>query len=623
MPVTLPFFDYAVPEEMKAKIKVGQLVKIPFLKSEIFGVVAELNSAGSEHKLKEIKEIVFTAPILSRAQINFLIDIAEFYHTSLGFILKSCLPPLQKRKLKKMQESGVMPVPAKQTAKSEFAKPTFFAFGSDKEKIKFILKKLIGPEQILYLVPELPNLEKIQKQLPENILQHAEIITGELSNKELFDKWMRIWSGEKNIIIGTRRALFLPWFNLKTIILDDEANLNYKSWDMAPRLHTRDAAIFLAKHHGAELNLLGHTPSVETSYFCQHKIYKNADSENTGALAIAPFESKPTIIDLRAERKAGNYNFISTRLVEEFKNIKSGDIFFYLNRRGSSSYVGCRDCGNVYKCPNCHITLNYHQDQNLLKCHYCGHSEPMRSSCPNCHGVNVTMFGVGTQQAETAIRRMLGASNGRKVVRIDSDVNDLENLNTPEDKIIVGTQLAWSYLDWSKIKLFAFLDADTSLFIPEYKVVENLFQLLRDAQYNLQDGAKLIIQTNHPDHLVFNSLFKPENFYAEQLKERQLLGYPPFKFLLKLFYGNHKQELAEREGQRMANLLTALTKSQKDIKIAGPLQTSPYYYGGQYWQVILAKIGYQSYKQNTKLLLSKLPPNWKVDPNPNSILYAN
>ena len=208
----------------------------------------------------------------------------------------------------------------------------------------------------------------------------------------------------------------------------------------------------------------------------------------------------------------------------------------------------------------------------------------------------------------------------RAVIRIDSDENDLTKLDLPGSKIIIGTQLAWPRLNWQKIKLFAFLDADAPLFIPEYKIIENLWRQLRDAQFNLPPTAKFFIQTEHPEHLVFQSIFNPKNFYDQQLAERQALGYPPFKFLLKLFHGESSPDAAKKEAVKLARQLSALTKNNPDIIITGPLETSPARHAGQYWQVILAKIKYATYKQSIRFLLAQMPENWKADPNPNSIL---
>lgn len=614
MPLSLPFLDYSVPEEDKSTIKIGQLIKIPFRNKEEFGVILDIKKSDKPNiKIKSIKEIVFPEPVLSKEQLNFLVDIAEFYHVSLGFLLKGNLIPLQVRKLKKIissERTGVSQI-------NKPSKPQVYTHKNEDEKKEIILKKLAGTNgQSLILVPELTAIKKIYDTLPKDILNRTITVTSEMGNKELFTKWLQIWSGEKDIVIGTRTALFLPWFNLKNIILTDEGNANYKSWDMAPRFHTRDAALFLSKHHGAELSLLSHTLSIESYYFAKNKVYK---TEND--LQIQSLNKATEIVDMKLEWRGGNSSLVSVDVLNELKKIKTGDVVFFINRRGTAGYVGCRDCGEVLKCPNCKLSLTYHQNKNILNCHYCKFSEPMATVCKNCQGVNVATHGSGTQLAEELIKKITDKiADTRPVLRIDSDENELTKLNTNEDKIIICTQLAWPYLNWDKIKLFVFLDADAPLFIPEYKIIENLWQQIRDVQYRLPQESRFLIQTGHPEHLVFSSLYEPDLFYSEQLAERRVLGYPPFKYMLKLLTGNPKSAIVEKEAANVLADLVGLTKGNFGVKLLGPLETSPYYHNGQYWQVILAKIGYENYKQNTKLLLSKVPESWKIDPNPNTLL---
>jgi primosomal protein N' (replication factor Y) len=614
MPLSLPFLDYSVPEEFdKSKIKVGQLVKMPFRNKEEFGVILEIKSSGTPNKkIKPIKEVIFEEPILSKEQLNFLVNISEFYHVSLGFLLKGNLLPLQTKKISKISPPQRFSV----TQTDKPTKPTVFIHKNEEEKKEVIIKKIKADGQTLILVPELSAIAKITDILSENILSRVVVITSELSIKDLFNRWIQIWSGEKNIIVGTRTALFLPWFNLKSIILTDEGNSNYKSWDMAPRFHTRDAALFLSKHHGAELSFLSHTLSVESYYFAKNKVY-NTDND----LAIKSLNKTTEIVDMKSQWRGGNHSLMSTDALEELKKVKTGDVVFFLNRRGTSSYVGCRDCGEVLKCTNCKLALTYHQDKKILKCHYCKLFEPMPLACKKCDGTDIAAHGSGTQLAEELIKKIAEKiTDSRQIIRIDSDENELDNLKTGGDKIIICTQLAWPYLNWDKIKLFVFLDADAPLFIPEYKVVENLWQQLRDVQYKLNPESSFLVQTEHPEHQVFKSLYSPEIFYSEQLAERRVLGYPPFKYMLKLLTGNQKSAILERETANVQAELTTLTKSLTGVKILGPLEMSPYYHSGQYWQVILAKIGYENYKQNTKLILAHVPENWKVDPNPNSLL---
>lgn len=617
MPLSLPFLDYMVPEPDKDVIQIGQLVKIPFRNQEEFGVVFAIqnSSAETEKKLKPLKEIIFTKPIVSKQQLVFLQTISEFYHVSLGFLLKINIIPLQPRKLKQLQTSNSAYLETSTKTAPSQSKPELSIYKNYQEKIKLVLDNIHSSAgQTLILAPEITAVQKLQASLPTEIAKKTIIITSDLGTKDLFSRWLQIWSGEKNIVIGTRSALFLPWFNLTTVVLDDEGNPNYKSWDMAPRLHTRDAALFLANSHGATLKLLTHTPSVETLFFTQKKVY-------TGDTTVLPIHKPVQIVDMRAQRRLKNRSLLSHDLLEEFKNVKNGDVFFFINRRGTVGYVGCRDCSNVLTCPNCHLALTYHQATNAMTCHYCSHTEPMPLECKKCQGTNVNMFGAGTQLAEDLIKKIIAKDDPRQIVRIDSDLANIHKLQTKGDKIIIGTQQAWAHIDWSKIRLLAFLDADSSLFIPEYKIVENLWQHMRDAQFNLPPHAVMVAQTSHPEHLVFTCLFEPETFYAQQLAERKMLGYPPFKFLLKLMSSHSHEQTLISETTSIITAITELTKDTPGITILGPWQTSPYRHNGQYWQVILFKISYENYKKHTKLLLSKIPPNWKIDPNPNSILY--
>jgi primosomal protein N' len=621
MPLFLTYLDYLAPKKLASDIKIGQLVKIPFRGKDHFGIVNAINlinnlSKQEKTKLKEIKEIIFKKPTLSKEQINFLQSIADFYHVSLGFLIKTNLLPLQKRKLSKtILEQIKFKIKIRKASK-----PVFYTYVSNLEKKEYFSNHLKPGSQSLILVPEQIAIKEIANLLEKEIKEKIAIITSELSNKEMFEKWLEIYSGKKNIVIGTRRALFLPWSNLTDIFLDDEANPNYKSWEMAPRIHTRDACLSLAKHHSSQLHLLTHTPSVESYFFAKKNIYYSSN-EIFKQKKFNPeqINNQIKIVDMRQERRSGNYTFISEKLNEEIKKTSDENIFIFLNRRGFANYVGCRDCGNIIKCVNCNRTMTFYQDNNTLRCHYCKISSPMRVVCQKCQGINMTMYGAGTQSVENSIKKLVG--DKKQVIRIDSDsVTKIFATPSSYSTIIIGTQQAWPYVDWKKTELVIFLDADTSLFIPEYKVSENLWQLLRDAQYKMRDDAKLIIQTNHPEHLIFTSLSEPKKFYEQELKERRLLGYPPYRYLLKLTYGHANQKIAENEASNLYNTLLGLTKNKIGIKLSNPLETTPYLFGGQYRLVILAKIKYDNYRSDIKLLLSKLPSGWKVDPNPNEIL---
>ncbi len=620
----LSALDYAVPEEMRQAIKIGQLVKIPFRAGEEFGILREIGqtagSAETTRQLKPLTELVGREPLLSPAQMAWLEEMSAFYHTPLGFLLKMNLPPLGKRNLTALAACpGAANRPGRVGTDAQAAlpfigrpKPTLFIYAGAEEK-KDYLKKILRKEtrtagQALILTPEAGEVKKIYSLLPTDAKRRTITITAARGAKEEFADWLKIFSGEKTIVIGTRSALFLPWRALRCIILDDEANPDHKSRDMAPRFHARDAVLFLARHHGAAVHLLTHTPAVETYYFARRKIYG-------GQTAIKRLPGETDIVNMKDEKKRGNYGCLSEALLGKIR-AAAGDVFLFVNRRGAASHISCRDCGHVMRCAQCATALSYHSRAGTLECKFCRTVRTMTDKCQKCGGANISMFGLGAETVETELKKTPYAD--RTVIRLDSASGDI-----PPDggqKIIVGTQFAWPRLNWQKLSLAAFVDADISLFLPEYRASEELFLFLRSARYNLRAGAELLAQTSHPEHPAFNGLSNPENFYAKELAGRRALDYPPFRYLLRLFCAGREPAATAKKAEAAAEQIRQLTNSGIRVKISGPLPASPERQKGRYWQVILLKIPYESYKKDIKKILSILPDDWKADPNPKSIL---
>ncbi|EKD43961.1 MAG: primosomal protein N' [uncultured bacterium] len=607
MPQKLSELDYLLPTEMIDKIKVGHLVFIPFRNLLVYGIVTALindTTASIKNKIKSIGELVWEEPAFTQPQLNFLKEISEFYSTPLGFVLQSALLPLKKTKIKKINFEV-----KKEITIPERKKPELKIYKNNSEKKEIINKGISSIGQTLIIVPEVSAISEIINCL--NTKENTTIISSDLGDKELFDLWVKIRSGLAQVVVGTRRALFMPWADLRSVIVDDEANPNHKSWDMAPRLHAREAALMLAHAHGAQCILTGHTPSVESQYFARVGVYSGTNEPS------ALHSNSTVLIDMRDQRRGRNYSSISTDL-EEAMTTTSGDVFLFINRKGSSSYVGCRDCGFVSKCPTCQRGLVYHENTSTLECHFCHTKVKIFLTCPKCHGTNVAMYGVGTQLLENELKKK--NFSDKTILRLDSDTIDIRNEKIEGKKIIIGTQLAWDKIDWSKITLMAFLDADSSLFIPEYKISENLWWQIRDAQFRLPDTAELIIQTGHTEHQIFSNLVQVEEYYKTELQERRLFSYPPFGYILRLYNGEKTALLSERVAQDLVTHLQALTKDQKTITISSPLPFSPTYFKGLYYYGIIVKIGFEKYKQSTKFIGHNIPEKWKFDPNPSNLL---
>lgn len=607
----LAWFDYFVPSELEKIIAVGQLVKIPFRSAEIFGVIHSLAATPeSPSKLKTLTAIVHAAPFLSPPQLAFLEEMALFFHVSLGFLVKMNLPPLSNRKLKSWE--ALEQKDQSETHKT-FGKPRLFVYTDPDEKRNYFQTHSAEFGQTLILVPEVTQTTSIFNNLTPAQQTHSAIITGELSPKNLFILWQQMWTGEKTILLGTRRALFLPFFRLATIILDDEGNENHKSFDLAPRFHARDAAIMLAKHHGTAIHLLTHAPAVESYYFAKQKVYEIASDR-----LLPTIPQHYTLIDIKNDRRGGNFSALTLDLARAIHSAKKGTLFLFCHRRGTLAYVTCRDCKTVLTCPHCHESLAFHATTKTLQCHHCGFQEPMIATCAHCHGTNIALYGPGTEQVEREVKKLL-QNDLRPIVVLDSDSAHTE-LNTASEQIIIGTHSAWPFIPWAKISLMAFIDSDTPLFVPEYKTGERLWQTITRSLFLLPESTPLFIQTAHPENTLFQALATPELFYTHELAERRLFRYPPYRFVLRLFTSGKNYSLLRREVEQVGHALQQLTKNDSTVTITPASDMFPRFQRGAYWQTIIIKIGYAHYKKTIKQLLTAVPETWKVDPNPNTLL---
>jgi primosomal protein N' (replication factor Y) len=605
MPKGLDRLDYRLPAGLI--VVPGQMVNVPFRNSSVPAVVLSTSPTTklSESKIKNIEAVVNPEPFLSSSQLKFLEEIAEMYQTPLGFLLKSNLPPWKKRKIANLKLEHISSHNNK-----VLSKPTLVISADEKDKIKKTLECLDKKKNNLILVPTIDRVTAWDKYLITAKIEHI-IVTGEKTEKEMFALWEQIRNQKNGIIIGTRRALFLPWFNLGNILLEDDGDENHKSWDMAPRFHNRDACMMLSAQHHAKFFSISTSPSPDTYYFAKHGTF-NLEGE----LAALPL---PELINLKDERKKGNYSVWSEELKNILTNDHGGDVFLFLNRRGSAHFIGCRDCGYTAKCPDCNRTLVYHADTNDLVCHFCFRRQRFQTHCPNCHGVSMVMYGAGTELVEKEAYE--NWSFKYHIRRIDADTNFAKNNNTSSlPELIIGTQMAWQKIDWNKIKTMVFLDIDTELFQSDYRTTENIWHCLRAAAGRLNKDAKLLVQTSHPEHRIFSFLNHPEEFYKAELEERKILKYPPFNYLVRLWRGFPTAEIAQKASVEMVNKLKILTKIAPGAIISGPLEMTPRYYQQQYWQVILIRVPYEFYKKYTKIIGGLTPAEWKFDPNPSSIL---
>lgn len=611
LPFSIPHLDYLAGSDIAEKIRPGQLVSIPFRGKDEFGLIksAGISEKIEAGKLKPINSLVFDEPLLSEEVVGFFDEMASFYRTPIGFILKTSLLPMKKSKLPKIA-GYITPLPQKKLTLP--TKPILHNYNSSAGRDKIVAAIVENKFQRLILCPETGQIGEIVSALPKDISKNAILISGELGEREYFDAWTAVRSQPEALVIGTRKALFLPWTNLGAVALYDEGNGDYKSWDMAPRYHARDAALMLVKHTGARLHLLSAAPSVETYYFTENNIY-----ERDGQIEKI-IKPSPIFIDHKSERRAGNFGALANETLEKIAACRS-DVFIHVSRRMTAGGIICHDCGHIFYCDKCKRPMSYYQKDSRLHCRYCKQSYPLPDICPGCGGTRYRMLALGADGVADEIRQFAGPE--KDIVVIDKDTAPADSGKSDvNNRIIVGTDFAWPRLDWKRIGLFVMADPDMSLSLPEFKSAEELWQKIRRLQTELPSDAQIYIQTSRPEHPVFRGLYDPRVYYQAELNERKMFGYPPFNYIVRLYFGGTSQGFALQEANRLFIKLSGLTKAFNDVKLSGPMPSNPPFWRARHWQVIVVKLSYNNYKKRVREIMPAVPEEWKVDPNPNNIL---
>lgn len=428
--------------------------------------------------------------------------------------------------------------------------------GSGKTEIylTLIAKCLQEGKSSIFLVPEISLTPQMLAQLRARFGKNAAIMHSGLSAGERFDEWWRLRTGEAKIAIGARSAVFAPMENLGVIIIDEEHDSSYAS-ESAPRYNTFDVAFLRAKRNGCKLVLGSATPSVET--------YKKAKEGEFSLIRLEKRINKrplPEILiaDMRREVRRGNNSAFSGILKEELeKTLATGkQAILFLNRRGYSQTVICKECGYVAKCEACDVSLTYHRDENCLKCHYCGTRYTMLSACPECGGVKLAYAGTGTQRIVADLQKLYPTA---RILRMDNDTTSgkeghykiLKAFAEKKADILVGTQMIAKGHDFPEVTLVGILDADMSLHFSDYRSGERTFQLLTQVagrSGRAEEKGKVVLQTFDPENEVlgFATAYDYEGFYENEISLRAAMAFPPFSKIVRvLVTGEDDQKTLE------------------------------------------------------------------------------
>ncbi|WP_430611898.1 replication restart helicase PriA [Flavobacterium sp. JP2137] len=488
------------------------------------------------------------------------------------------------------------------------------ASGKTEIYIKMIESFIQGDKQVLFLLPEIALTTQLVTRLVAYFGNQVAVFHSKYSHNERVEVWNQVLaeSATARVVIGTRSALFLPFAQLGFVVIDEEHEATFKQQDPAPRYHARDAAIVLAKLHGAKVLLGSATPSLESYYNAEQGKFGLVTLTERFAQVVLP---EIVLVDVKEKykRKLMTGHFSNTLLEEIAQALALGEqVILFQNRRGFSPVVECMTCGTVPQCTDCDVSLTYHKYKNQLRCHYCGYTMQMPSSCIACNSVDLNTKGFGTEQVEEELKQLFPEKN---IARMDQDTTRgkygfekiLEAFKIGEIDVMVGTQMLAKGLHFDNVNLVGVMNADNSLFHPDFRAHERAFQMLMQVAGRAgrkHKQGRVIVQTYNPYHNIIQQVTNNDyiGMYKEQMYERHNFKYPPFYRLVRLTLRHREYEKLKEASFWMYKVL----KTQLDMPVLGPEEPAISRIRNQYIRVILIKIPQQKPLLSTKNQIQRI-----------------
>ena len=650
-------FTYKASEQ----VQVGDLVTLPFgnYDSRKEGIVCQrdIQPDLQEEKVKEISGILKSG-LLTEEMVKTALWMKhrygiKYYDAFKCFTIKGKAPKEGKEKEPYKNIEGRYKKPEALTEEqskafraieealdaqlqSNFLIHGVTASGKTQVYLEAIEKAVSMGKTAIMLVPEI----SLTKQIIEIFAgrfgkDNLAVLHSRLTPRERYDEWERIRTGRVKIVIGARMGVFAPLKNLGLIIMDEEHESSYKA-DMTPKYETVDIALKRLGYYKGVLILGSATPSVVSYYRAGQGIYKLLTLKKRYNNTPLPLVE---IADMRKELKEGNTSIFSGLLYASIdEELKAGrQVILLQNRRGYSSFVSCRNCGMVMKCPECAISLTYHKDREKLICHYCGRAFDIPKKCPECGSPYIKYFGIGTEQVEEAVSKFFPSA---KTDRLDIDAlksqkdldRILDSFAKKETDILVGTQLVAKGLDFDNVGLVGIIAADVTLNIPDYRSSERTFQLITQAAGRAGRGKKrgrVIIQTYEPEEQVIQSAAKNDydSFFRSEISIRKLMGYPPFTDIITVSFTAKDEATAVAFGERCKNYIEKLFSAEDKTAVLSPKFASGFKGKDSVRFYILIKCPkgkrneYIYYLENFRKILieEKTSCNMDIDVNPYSV----
>ena len=524
--------------------------------------------------------------------------------------------------------------------------------GSGKTEIYLhaIAEALAANRQAIVLVPEIALTPQTVARFAGRFPGRVTVIHSGLSRGERYDVWRKLREGAFDVVVGPRSALFAPLARLGLIILDEEHEASYKQdaevWGSYKIFYdARPTARKLAELVGGVVILGSATPSLESYYAAQQGDLTLLNMPRRvlghGVVRAAEFADAPVaygelppveLVDMRLELRAGNRSILSRSLQSELRTtLDAGQqAIFFLNRRGSSTFVMCRDCGHVEECPRCDVPLTFHERANMLICHHCNRRYPIPEICPNCNSKRIKYFGSGTQRIEDLVHEFAPEA---RVLRWDADTARnrggheaiLGQFANHEADVLVGTQMIAKGLDLPLVTLVGVVAADVGLYLPDFRSGERTFQLLTQVAGRAgrsRHGGRVVIQSYTPDHYVIQAAAQHDyiGFYQREIGYREEYGYPPLQRMARLVYWEKKLDKAQAAAEAMAAMIQTRLRDMglgpNEASLVGPVPSFFARFRGYYrWQLLLLTAD-----PGAVLRRLTIPFGWRVDVDPVSVL---
>ncbi len=615
LPIKDPY-TYRIPESLAQSIKVGCRLRVPFTNRTIIGYAVGLDPQKEVERAKDIIEVIDSAPVISDHLLRLAKWISEYYFSSWGEAISNMVPKYLKSPDPKSEteaKQDIEPVLLRLTdeQKEALGKLTaaiqsdqfseFFLFGvtgggKSELYIRAIYECLKLGKSAICLVPEIALTEQIKLFFSQHFHGKLEILHSKLTDKERSLAWHRIESGEKQVILGARSAVFAPARKLGLIIMDEEQETSYKQ-DQTPRYHARELARWRAKDLNAVFLMGTATPTLETmNRVSSGEIEMLSLTKRTEGRSLPNVQ----IVDLKdAQHQSKRQMIISPRLQKaiDLALQKKDSILLMLNRRGFSTHIRCFECGDALYCTHCAVALTYHQEEQEALCHYCNAHIVVPNVCRKCKSPLLKFSGIGTEKVESEVARLFPQA---RIGRLDTDTTKkkgsheeiLKRFRNREIDILVGTQMIAKGFDFQHVTVVGIVNADTGLLLPDFRSAERTFQLLTQMAGRTgrgKDPGQVFIQTYSSHHYAVQFASKHDyfGFFNEELARRKEHHYPPFSHLVNIMFRG-KKELSVQEVASDFRKLIKPHLEGSNIELIGPAPLPIYRLRGHFrWHIML------------------------------------